>query len=318
MKIIQEDELKGITSMETYSNGMMKSCILNEENSISTEYGELIPQYGEAIYGERQKKYRSSIAWYKNGQIKSIALDKQHEIKTPLGYYEAELITFYENGNLKRIFPLNGKIDGFWSEEDEGNLCKSYNFKLKNGEIEAKIIGIYLYDSGALKSISLWPNEVVEVKIKDKLIEVRNGISFYENGKIKSIEPQNKLKIETPIGDIYAYDKDAIGIHGDQNSLVFSEEEEVIGITTTHSAVKVSEKDSERTQWIEPLIVDSLIEDDEKTILPLKIKFEENEIILTDDHPRSFDLETNQFRVYIPMISETMSCSDCSSCTSCS
>lgn len=31
-------------------------------------------------------------------------------------------LTFYENGELKRVFPLDGKISGFWSEEEEKRL----------------------------------------------------------------------------------------------------------------------------------------------------------------------------------------------------
>jgi antitoxin component YwqK of YwqJK toxin-antitoxin module len=285
---------------------------------VTTIYGNLVPQYGKAQYGERQKKYRSSISYYENGSIKSIALEKQIQVKTPIGIFDAELLTFYDDGSLKRLFPLNGKIDGFWSEEDEGSLCKTYEFKLQDLSIEAKIIGVNFYRKGALKSISLWPGEEVEVLRKDTLIKVRNGLSFYEDGRLKSIEPAIKTMVKTPIGNMYAYDKDAIGIHGDVNSLTFSRKGDIIGLISSHSGIKVNKKNSEITQWMEPMIVDSLIDDDEKTILPLKIQFNKDVIQVRNDVLHTFEVKEFDFKVYLPMLSEPMLCSSCSNCTSCS
>jgi hypothetical protein len=46
----------------------------------------------------------------------------------PVGTYPAELVTFYESGNSKRFFPLNGKISAFGARRTRKNLTKSFIF----------------------------------------------------------------------------------------------------------------------------------------------------------------------------------------------
>lgn len=67
--------LEGAVSLQFYSTGEIKSCILNEYNKLGTKHGDLVPQYGNFEYGERQKKYRSSITFHANGEPKNVALD---------------------------------------------------------------------------------------------------------------------------------------------------------------------------------------------------------------------------------------------------
>jgi hypothetical protein len=38
------------------------------------------------------------------------------------------LITFYEDGSIESLFPLNGQISAFWSEEEEGALARKFDF----------------------------------------------------------------------------------------------------------------------------------------------------------------------------------------------
>lgn len=317
MSIVRCDLYHDVVSYETYPNNSLKSCILGSENVIQTRYGKLIPQYNVISDGQRQKKYRSSVSFYKNGEIKNVALEMQMPIKTPLGIFLAEMVAFYESGELKRVFPLNGQIDGFWSEEDEEKLCQSFDFNLPTASFTAKIIGIYFYESGAVKSITLWPGEEIEVIIKGQAYKVRNGIAFYEDGKIKSIEPAVQTLVTTSIGKILAFDKDAVGIHGDKNSLVFSEEGEIVEVTTTHSGVKVEMKDQEKTQQFEPLLVDSITEVDKKTILPLSIKIEKDKVVFKDLQIRTVLKKDMKFSTYISTIDQGLSCSDCSTCSAC-
>ncbi|WP_242855857.1 hypothetical protein [Ruminiclostridium josui] len=41
------ENLSGIVSAFCFENGSIRECILCEENVIKTEYGDLIPKYGE-------------------------------------------------------------------------------------------------------------------------------------------------------------------------------------------------------------------------------------------------------------------------------
>lgn len=317
MNKIAVPSLENVVRSETYSNNSMKLCYLGSETKIQTEYGELIPKFTSYEDGDRQKKDRPSITFFKNGEIKSIALERQLPIQTPLGEFPAELVTFYKDGSLKRIFPSNAKVDGFWSEQQEGEVCETFSFDLPNVSFTAKIISICFYESGALKSIALWPGEIIEVTMNEKLYKVRNGIAFYEDGKIKSIEPSTMTVVTTPIGKFLAFDKDAIGVHGDTNSLEFSPQGEVIALITTHSGVKVELKDQKDPIVLEPLAVDSIIEFGEKTILPLSIKFEGDHITFTDLAVRKFPMKDATFTPFIPNIPADLTCTDCATCKAC-
>lgn len=308
--------IKGVVSLETYETGELRSCILKEENIIATAYGTLVPQYKKAEYGERQKKYRSAIAFHKNGSLKSVALEEQMPIQTPIGTFPAELVTFYKDGALNRIFPLNGKIDGFWSEENEGERAQMYHFDLKVGAFDAKIIGLHFYPSGALKSLTLWPGERITIQTTIKPMEIRNGFSLYEDGQLKSTEPAGPTRIETAIGDVMAYDLEALGIHADENSLMFAPDGELISLKTTHTGISVRHENGIDIK-VEPYEVISIIDDAEMTTVPLHIEFNHSQVILTDMERRVFSKHRHQFSVYKKATSVANACGSCSSCHAC-
>ena len=90
--------LRGVTNFDSYPDGHLRSCMLCEENTIETRAGRFIPQYCADEFGDRQKKHRSSLSFHPNGEIKSAALQHPAPIQTPLGTFDAELVTFYEDG----------------------------------------------------------------------------------------------------------------------------------------------------------------------------------------------------------------------------
>jgi hypothetical protein len=67
---------------------------------------QLIPFYGE---DSLRRKYKASVTFYGNRALKAVSLDAQQEVLTPIGEMPAELVTFYDTGELKRVFPLDGK-----------------------------------------------------------------------------------------------------------------------------------------------------------------------------------------------------------------
>lgn len=308
--------IDGVVNFETYGDGAVKSCILKAYNLIETNFGPVVPQYNVVGYGERQKKYRSSIAFFPKGQIKSVALENQTPIQTPIGTYPAELLTFYEDGSINRIFPLNGKIDGFWSEENEGEKAEKYSFEFSFGHFDAKIIGLHFYPSGALKSITLWPGEQITLRLYNKNITVRIGFSLYENGSLKSIEPATPTKINTIIGEILAYDIDALGIHADENSVNFDLKGELVSLKSIHSGINIIDKNGIITN-IEPQEIESTIDEVETTILPIKIVFNKKHITISDEQTWTFDKSSHKFSIYKRQIKQESACSNCSSCSSC-
>ncbi len=307
--------LKGVASLYCYENGAVRDCILNEENYIPTRYGNLIPRYGPE---EIRRKYKPSISFYRSGAVKSLSLEQQADIMTTLGAFPAELLTFYESGSLKRLFPLNGKISGYWTEADEEKLCRKFRFSLSFGSFKAKIISLCFYESGNLKALTLWPGETVILKKQTELFPVRTGFSLYEDGSLKSIEPAYELSVPTPIGWITAFDENALGISGENNSLCFKKDGSLHSLITSSSKIAVINKDGV-IHVIGPIVKPDPVEEGKSVLIPLKISFEGNCVRFEEETIRVFDMLTSEFTV-LNISSETRAglfCGDCSNCSRC-
>lgn len=231
-------KLQGIISTWKYNSGEIESYKFEKQNKITINNNEYIPLYS---YLDNRRKELPSLRLYKSGKVKSIILEKSKELDTKYGKYQVEKVTFYENGNIKRIFHLDGKISGYWSEDDEYSLAKEYYFSFLFGEFNVKTISIYFYKSGEIKSLTLWPKELIKIKVGNKIINVRSGVSIFENGRLSSCEPVFPTKINTNIGLIEAFDKNALGICGDKNSLEFFQDGRVKSLITSTDIIDVYE-----------------------------------------------------------------------------
>lgn len=309
-------ELKGITNSYCYENGELKGCILGEENIIQTRYGGLVPKYGP---DEVRRKYNNSISFYPGGAVKSISLENQTDIATSIGTFPAELITFYESGALKRLFPLNGKIIGYWTEADEEKLCSEFQFSLPFGSFRTKIINLSFYENGNLKAMTLWPGESIILKTGLGLFPVRIGFSLYEDGTLKSLEPAYNITLPTPIGNIDTFDENALGICGDVNSLCFNRNGHIRSLVSTSSKVAVFGSDGS-VDIIEPSTRPDPIDEDKFMVIPLKISFEGHHVRFECERTKVYDLYTSRFSVVndsMPGSASSFSCGDCSSCSLC-
>ena len=261
--------LKGITNIEYYTEGVIKECKLSEYSKIKTTYGDLIPQYDEA---EVRRKYKRSIAFFESGNLKSISFQNQTSINTSIGKLPAEFASFYESGKVKRIFPLNGKITGYWTEENEYELSEELEFHFEFGSFKKKIIGINFYESGSVKSLTLWPKDFINILSPYGMIETRIGFSLYPNGAIKSCEPRRQTLINTIIGELHAFNFDAIGLNADTNSLNFKENGTVKSLYT--SLDKITIKDAfGQSQVHEPGLKPNNFNDLIMDVIPLNVEF---------------------------------------------
>lgn len=306
-------KLDGVVVPEYYSDGTLKSCILQEKNLIFTEIGALVPRYGEET---PRRKYTPSVSFYESGAIKSVNLEVQGDVMTPIGEFPAELVTFYESGELKRIFPVNGKISGFWSEKDEAELNIPFTFDFEFGEFSSKLIGICFYQTGDIRSITLYPDEVITLTTKVGEIPVRIGFSLYESGKLKSIEPNQGIVVATPIGDITAFDINALGINADTNSLCFSENGSVISMITTSDKIAI-QKNNGVMRFITPIQKPSQVDEDEIITIPIKLDFLGDTVIITCEEEESFSINECKFNIIKGESNCSSSCTDCSSCSLC-
>jgi hypothetical protein len=305
--------LSGISNSMTYPGGTLKSCMLDAENRIHTPVGEIIPQYRMAELGERQKKYRSSLGFFENGQIKSAALDRVMPLQTPLGVFDAELVTFHENGAMNRLFPLNGQVDGYWSEKNEGELAKVLDFDLPVGKFRAKIISLHFYPSGALKSLTLWPGQRIMLETPAGPMRLRTGFSLHEDGSLCSVEPAAAVELATPIGRVKAFDAEMLGMNADQNSVQFSPAGSLISVKTIHTGLRVIPVGQVETV-IEPLETTSLIDIAEMRTVPMQIDFTANTVVVVARHTHRFDASTHTFVTFDRDHVIRESCSACSGC----
>ncbi len=278
--------IEGVEFRTLFSNGKTDGCMVSKRNVLHTPYGDLVPQYHAEDMGRRHFK---PMYFYKSGAIKSLSLQEKTMIDTPAGRIPAELVTFHESGSLKRVFPLDGKLSGFWTSKNEYELAEQLEIDSPTGKLEAKFIGLQFYESGALKSVTLWPGEFLSVRTSAGLLRIRTGIAFHENGAIRSVEPAGIVTVETPVGLITAYDNDPQGIHGDLNSLEFAEDGSIRALKTVSAEITVVDRLGAEHRF-SPTLKDNPCGAERKVVVPMRIRFSGGRIIFDDDQ-QSFNIE---------------------------
>ena len=302
----------GVESYFCYPDGELEGIRLSEKNMLVTHTGELVPAYTET----NRRKIKYSVEFYRNGMIKAVSLDEQQEIQTPIGEFPAELVTFFETGELKRFFPLDGKINSLWSEEEEKNLAIPFSFDLPFTEFTAIITGVCFYKEGNIRSVTLFPGETITVKTGYGEILTRRGVSLYESGELESLEPLHLTQIQTPAGLIDAFDSNAVGVNADSNSLVFDRQGRVTALVTVTSCITVTE--GGRFKMFSPKEAVNPLDDNTMITEGLKIRFDYNKNTVTfgeGAEKSSFPLDGNAFTV-IPYKTSAFMCGpqDCANC----
>ncbi|WP_320173313.1 hypothetical protein [Maridesulfovibrio sp.] len=252
----------------------------------STEAGELEAQHST---DDLRRKSLQPILMYSNGNVKSLPLEVRTPVFTPVGIIEAEMVTFYKSGKLKRVFPLNGKLSGYWTQEDEGSLAAPLTIDTPVGPLCVKVISLCFYENGTLRSITFWPGEEPTVQTPAGPIRIRIGISFSPEGRIRSLEPAEPTPLKTSVGMITAYDSDAVGINGDSNSLVFDDQGRIAAASSTLSMLTAHHYSGAEFVFV-PELRDSLCSESEQEIVPMRILFDEQgiEISLMPDSETSY------------------------------
>lgn len=276
---------------DCYSTGEPEAYKVDEYSELKVLDYNLVPLYG--FVDERRKEF-PPVKVFKNGNIKSISLNDLTEINTSLGVFEAEKITFYEDGQINRIFPLDGRLSGYWTEEDEYKLAKTYKFNFDFSSFEAKIMCLHLYNTGELQSFTLWPKERIRINIGGCNFIGRIGASLYKSGKLKSCEPFRPITIHTPIGGIDAYDINAIAIHGDNNSLNFYEDGQIRSLITGTNTITIYTPEGDAILH-SPKKIRLYSNSEVMDTITLKIEFCGDEVIIDGEY--KYDLQKNRFEV---------------------
>ncbi len=307
--------LNGVTSYTAYDNGRMEKCRLSAYNVIPTKYGQLVPQYRNP--GIRRKDSKA-LSFYPSGSLRSISIDSQTGITTGLGIFPAEFISFYEDGSIDSLFPLNGRISFSWSEEEEGQLAGKYDFDLSIGKFRAKLSGLRFYPDGGLKSLILWPGEIIRIHTPVGWMPIRIGFKLYEDGSLESVEPAEPVYVNTPAGPIKAYDTTAIGVDADRNSLRFDRKGNLLSLATSGDIVVVNKISGDR-KIVSSRIRPGLMEED-FIKLPVYIAFAEQKIMIDNGEEQAGYVTEECLLniVYDRELGESACYGDCSLCKGCS
>ncbi len=283
---------------------------------IVSKYGELIPKDS---YEKPRDKYKQSVVYYDSGALKSVYLEEPIQVSTCIGTINAELITFYEDQNIKRVFPLYGQVSGYWTEEEEYKLAVPVSVVYNQIKATVKVLTVSLYHNGALRSITLWKGEHFDVTLPCGHIYARLGASFYESGELKSIEPEKGTLVSTAIGAIEAYDNNPIGINADNNSLVFYKNGEVKSVLTIKTGIIIRDKiGGEYT--IKATKRRSLLSYDQYEYVPLQIMFTNEGIEVKDSKGNivSYSYQLHSIETFQnKVINNEMTCTACEQCGLC-
>lgn len=257
-------------------------------NQIETKFGLLEPSHTM----DGRKRDRKAVEYYESGTLKNIYLENAIEIDTPAGAVSAEFLTFYEGGNLHRVFPLFGKITGYWTEDDEYSLAQEVDIVLPTGStVTCKPLCLCFYPSGSLKSLTIWQRSPLKIDTPIGPITTILGASFYESGELESIEPLIGTKIQTSIGSATLYDPDSFPLNADNNSLKFDKSGNLIELSTIHDHLLILKHDK-IVDVINPPETTSMFFEPVKVLHPLRIRFCPNEISLsTGSGERKYSLD---------------------------
>ncbi|MGE4297848.1 MAG: hypothetical protein AB7E47_07455 [Desulfovibrionaceae bacterium] len=299
--------------VDCHSDGSLKACVPYAATVLETPLGRLIPQF---TTDDVRRKTVQPVTFHPNGMLCAVPLEQRTVVDTPLGPMPAELVTLHGDGSLNRIFPLNGHLTGYWGQEDEGSLADPVTLDTPAGVVTARIIGASFYPGGGVRSITLWPGETVTVRTPVGELEARIGISFREDGTLRSLEPAKPQRIPTPVGEISVYDPDAVGLNGDVNSLAFGPTGAVQAVTTVLTAVSVAAADGVTYVFV-PTSRESLCGDEEKEPVPMRIAFTRHSVtvcVSEDDPSMSFPLRTSVITTaaHFPMLAQPLGTLRCS------
>lgn len=305
--------LNGVDYIQYYPNGNIKQVIFSKPNQIKTLHGIFTPQFSDD--GLRRKRVKP-VLFYENGFLKSLPLQEQVKVNTTIGYIPSELITWYDSGEIKRIFPLDGSLTGFWTEEDEYELAPSLDLVLSCGTFREKVIAVQFYESKQLKNLTIWSKDTVAVQTPIGSAKVRIGMSFYPGGQLEAFEPSKEIPVDTPVGKINAYNNLAMGIHSDSLSLQFHQSGQVKGLSTIAHSITVIDRAGDEHCYT-PRLQPSLFNLNGKVLVPLKINFDGN-MVRFGDHPRHCHvLRECHFLVQKVDYTKPQACISCDICSGC-
>lgn len=226
--------------LERHPDGSPRALIPCAGAVAATPLGALVPRHSAT---DERRKTGPSLEWYPDGALRSIILEDRSRVATPAGPVLAEQILFYPDGSVKRVFPLCGRTSAYWTQEDEARLMEPFAAKTPLGGVTARFMSLAFDQRGGMRSLTLWPGEIVDLSTPAGRLPVRIGAAFFPDGAVRSVEPGRPVAVDTPVGRVLAYDPDAAGVTGDVNSLRFDPAGRVVRVAALRTMLSVRDRE---------------------------------------------------------------------------
>jgi hypothetical protein len=267
----------GVQDMvERYGGGSIRAVIPAPGTVIATPHGAFTPR-SEAT--DERTKTGASLELYRDGALRSIILEKRTLVATPAGKVLAEQILFYPGGGIKRVFPLCGRTSAYWTQEDEAGLLTPFGVSTPSGCITAKFLSLAFDERGNLRSLTLFPGQIVDMATPVGTMPVRIGAAFYPDGALRSVEPGRPTEVPTPAGRVLAFDPDATGITGDVNSLQFDPAGRLTHVATVRTRLTIRDH-AGCEQDVLPAFRESLCGNSETEPVAMSVSFEPGRVVV--------------------------------------
>jgi hypothetical protein len=195
------------------------------------------------------------VEYYPDGNVRSIYLQDVEGITLPEGKFQVELMTFYEDGSIKRLFPLYGQLSSYWNVEDEIAAAPEYVFTINGQDISIRPQCIYFYPSGKIRSITLWPVDSITINTPAGTVTSKLGIEVYEDKTIRSIEPAFGTVLSTKFGDARPFMVRKHMMHAEDASMRFDTEGNLFSFATLQTKVEVEGETYKAGDYRSPLII---------------------------------------------------------------
>lgn len=171
------------------------------------------------------------------------------------------------------------------------------------------------YANGGIRSLTLNPGERALVPTPAGPVLTRLGFTFHEDGSLDSVEPEQPVEVDTPIGVVTTYD-DAAKAPAERYSLCFTREGRVSGLTVSGFSL-LAQGDDGSVTWVRPRQVLSPDEDGEFIELPVRLDFREGfAVVRSGDQTALLPLEGTLFR-WLDADDEGGCAGGCAGCSGC-
>ena len=214
---------------------------------IKTAYGNLVPCYDSS---DVRKRYREALDRYPSGALRSIYLQDRTVIETQVGKLHAELITFYECGTIKRVFPTYGKISAYHTEEDEYEEADVDRLSVGNSSVSSKMQCVYFDRSGYVKSITIFNKDKMNFATKYGMIVTDLGAEFNEDGGLVSIESVFQTELYTEFGTLHPFNPHRDPMHAEKGSLGFDDDGNIIRFATVRDRIILKDKNGKQKEYV--------------------------------------------------------------------